>query len=192
MGWVGNADKRVSKHLKAWIKQTGSSDGVVGLIGPGTSRQLQSNWNSPFEQSSIGSSYEKTAGLVQQTSGITSISTLNSVQIWDGNRPASLNLVLIFYALTSTLEEVMKPLAMLEYMASPEVRANTPGGSIPKTVTLDVGRSSMFTNMVIENISTQLDKEKDSDGRMIRAEVNITLQTKNMQNASEIAKTWGV
>ncbi|HAR44978.1 MAG TPA: hypothetical protein DCS05_02080 [Nitrospiraceae bacterium] len=192
MGFVGNADNRVSEYLKAWIKPTGSDSGVVGLIGPGTSRQLQSNWNSPFEQSSVGSAYEKTAGLVQQMTGLTSVSHINGEQIWDGNRPESANLVLIFYALTDPVKEVMQALAALESMASPQVKALAPGGRIPQTVTLNIGRVSLFTEMVIESIPSPLDGPKDSEGRLLKAEVNITLQTKNMYNASDIPRTWRV
>lgn len=195
---VGLQDKSISNYLKAWIQQDDVC--VVGLIGPGTSRQLQANWNSPFEQSSLGSTFEKTAGLFQIVTGQTSKTTLNSTQIWEGNRPISFNLVLVFYALSDPLQEVMLPLQELEKMASPEVNKVSPinvmpgqetFGRMPAPVTLNIGRTTIITDCVIESMSTPLDKERNSDGLLIRAETTLTIQTKSMLNRSEIAKTWG-
>jgi len=195
---VGLQDKSISNYLKAWIQQGDMC--VVGLIGPGTSRQLQANWNSPFEQSSLGSAFEKTAGLFQIVTGQTSKTTLNSTQIWEGNRPLLFNLVLMFYALSDPLQEVMLPLQELEKMASPEANKVSPinvmpgqetFGRMPAPVTLNIGRTTIITDCVIESISTPLDKERNSDGLLIRAETTLTIATKSMLNQSEIAKTWG-
>ena len=195
---VGLQDKSISNYLKAWIQQGDMC--VVGLIGPGTSRQLQANWNSPFEQSSLGSAFEKTAGLAQTTTGKTSLTTLNSTQIWEGNRPISLNLVLILYAYSDPWQEVMLPLQELEKMASPEVNKVSPinvmpgqetFGRMPAPITLNMGRTNIITDCVIEGMSEPLDKEKNSDGLLIRTETTLTVQTKSMLNRSEIAKTWG-
>ena len=194
---VGLQDKSISNYLKAWIQQDDTC--VVGLIGPGTSRQLQANWNSPFEQSSVGSAFEKTAGLFQIVTGQTSKTTLNSTQIWEGNRPLLFNLVLMFYALSDPLQEVMLPLQELEKMASPEVNKVSPinllndrtFGRMPAPVSLNIGRTTIITDCVIESISTPLDKERNSDGLLIRAETTLSIQTKSMLNQSEIAKTWG-
>lgn len=208
----GNADEAVSPHLKVWIKQ--GNVWVVGLIGPGTSRQMQANWNSPFEQSNVGSMFEKTAGLAQVVTGKTTITTLSSTQVWEGNRPHSFNLVLIFYALRDAWREVMQPLISLEEMMAPEVSAGEqkeigttwesvkiatsellasvkPGGGIPLPVMLNIGRRSIIDNCVIENMQAPLDKERTKEGYLVRAEVTLSIATKTMLNKASIRATWG-
>jgi hypothetical protein len=209
---VGNADSKISPYLKAWISQP-DWDGkistcVVGLIGPGTSASLQANWNSPFEQTNVGGMFEKASGLLQVASGgMTSITTLSSTQVWDGNRPHSFNLVLSFYALRDAKWEVMEPLRELEKMMAPDIKAGDssatglaalkslaqsaiPGGRIPMPVILNIGRRRMIPNCVIESISIPLDKERDRFGNLIRAEVNLSIATKVMLNKDNIDTTW--
>lgn len=215
---IGNADKKLSPYLKAWIKPEGQDVLICAAIGQGTSRQLQANWNSPFEQSSIGSVFEKTAGLVQLKTGRTALTTLNSEQIWEGNRPTTFNLVLQFYALADAFNEVMRPLAALEAMASPQVNAGIPldiekaagnilnavtgesqgfdvgdaTGRLPPALTLNIGRNAVMTNCRIESMDTPLDKERDRNGHLIRAEVSLQIATKAMLNASDIPASWGI
>lgn len=43
---VGNKDPEVSNYLKVWI--VGSGEAFVGVIGPGTSKEIAANWASPF------------------------------------------------------------------------------------------------------------------------------------------------
>jgi hypothetical protein len=202
---AGNNDKGLSPFLKAYIKPSGSDVMVVGVIGPGSSRQLQANWNSPFEQASVGSMFEKTGGLIQQATGRTAVTLLNSEQIWEGNRPLSFTLNLLFYALSDASKEVMLPLALLEKWASPEVNAMSPlgvewvegglnadFGRMPPKVTINMGRKTILTSCVIESISTPTDKERGPDGSLIRAEVNLQIGTKSMLNASQILPSWGI
>jgi hypothetical protein len=162
----------------------------VGLIGPGTTRQLQTNWNSPFESSNIGGVIDKTMELGQVATGITSITTLSSTQVYEGTRPLTFNLNLVFYALSDAYQEVMLPLQLLEEFASPQVNKVLPGGRIPGMVTLNFGKKMIIPNCVIENITIPLDKERDSKGNLIRAEVQMQISTKVMLNRSEIAGTW--
>jgi hypothetical protein len=208
----GNADSKISSYLKAWISQP-DWDGkvstcVVGLIGQGTSRALQSNWNSPFEQSNVGGMFEMAGGIAQATTGRTSITTLSSTQVWDGNRPSQFNLVLSFYALRDARAEVMAPLKELEKMLGPDiqpgasddakgfeyawqmVKSSIPGGRIPQPVVINIGRRMLIPNCVIENISIPLDKERDRFGNLIRAEVNLSIATKVMLTRDDIDATW--
>lgn len=215
----GNADTKVSPYLKAWIAQP-DWDGkistcVVGLIGPGTARSLQSKWSSPFEQSNVGGKFEKTAGIVQAHTSRTSISTFSSTQIWEGNAPSEFNLTLLFYALSNAKQEVMYPLRELEAMMGPNVEAGEPdldgtesaveqymevlkstakslmpGGRIPQPVMLNIGRTMLIPNCVIESMSVPLDKERTKDGDLVRAEVTLTIATKVMLNRDNIRQTW--
>jgi hypothetical protein len=204
----GNSDSKVSKYLKAWIaqpdKEAKISTMVVGVIGPGTSRSLQANWTSPFEQSNVGGMFEKLGGIAQAKSGNTSVTTFSSTQIWDGNRPSSFNLNLQFYAINNAYLEVMAPLRELEKMMGPIISAssasdsaivafakdNTPGGRIPLPVILCIGRRMYVQNCVIENMTVPLDKERTSGGDLIRADVTLQISTKVMLNKDNIGATW--
>lgn len=204
----GNADDKVSPYLKAWIAQPDEESKisvcVVGLIGPGTSRSLQANWNSPFEQSNLGGMFEKTGGLLQAVSERTSVTTLSSTQIWEGNRPNTFNLTLSFYAITDAQKEVMFPLRELERMMGPNIQAGDPskggvwevfmgaipGGRIPLPVILNIGRRMMIPNCVIESMSVPLDKERTKDGYLVRADAALSISTKVMLNKENIGQTW--
>lgn len=202
----GVSDQSINSALKAWVRQDATGIGVCGLIGPGTSRTLQANWNSPFEGASVGSSFmDKVMNVGQAFTGKSSTSTFNSIQNWEGNRPLTFNLVLQFFALSDPNKEVMMPLEVLEQMASPQVNNNMTGidvrklnegigatlGQIPYTVSICIGGKMTIQNCVIENVSTPLDKERDKWGNLIRAEVNLSIQTKQMLNRSDIPGTWG-
>lgn len=190
----GNDDMKVSPYLKAWIAQPDKegkiSSCVVGLIGPGTSRQLQCTWNSPFEQSNLGSVFEKTGGALQMATGLTTITSLASTQIWEGNKPHALNLVLLFYAKSDAAMEVMGALSQLEQYAAPTPDEGSPANRIPAPIILNIGRTSMFTDCVIESIAIGLDKEKDKHGNLVRAEATLSIATKKMLMKADIAKTW--
>jgi hypothetical protein len=206
----GNADARVSPYLKAWIAQPDKdrkiSTCVVGLIGDGTSRSLQANWNSPFEQGNLGGMFEKMGDVLQATTGRTSITTFSSTQIWEGNRPTTFQLVLKFYALFDAYREVMEPLRELEKMMGPIIEAGSadaggvraffanavpsPNSRIPAPVMLNIGRRMMIPNCVIESISIPLDQEKTKDGDLVRAEATLSIATKVMLNKANIAATW--
>lgn len=204
----GNKDHKLSPYLKAWIAQPDwelkISTMVVGVIGPGTSRSLLANWNSPFEQSNVGGMFEKLGGIAQAKSGHTSVTTFSSTQVWDGNRPSSFNLNLQFYAINNAYEEVMAPLRELEKMMGPIISAssasdsaikafakdNMPGGRIPLSVILNIGRRMLIDNCVIENMTVPLDKERTSEGHLIRADVTLQISTKVMLNKDNIGATW--
>lgn len=204
----GNADKKVSPYLKAWIAQPDAESKisicVVGLIGPGTSRSLQANWNSPFEGSNLGGMFEKTGGLLQATTEKTSVTTLSSTQIWEGNRPHTFNLTLSFYAIDDAQKEVMFPLRELERMMGPNVQAGDPsaggamellksaipGGRIPLPVILNIGRRMVVPNCVIESMSVPLDKERTKEGYLVRADATLSISTKVMLNKENIRQTW--
>jgi len=191
---VGNNDPAVSPYLKTWISQGGVL--VCGVTGEGTSKEIQANWESPFEGESAGSKIGAvTGGVAQVVTGRTTITTFQSRQVWGGNRPTQFNLVLQFYALSDPQTEVMDALVELEKMASPQLNDMAPvgfsrngatTGRIPGTVMINIGRNAIYPDCVIESISVPLDKEVDKNGLFIRAEVNLSIQTMQMINRSEI------
>jgi len=196
--FVGNNDRAVSPHLKTWIKQNGVI--VCGVTGDGTSKEVQANWDSPYEGESAGSKLGQTAGVAQIKTGMTTVTTLNSRQVWSGSRPTHFNIVLQLYALSDPRREVMDALIELEKMASPQVNANDPGnlfgggsvkmGRIPGTVSINIGRNAVYKDCILENVSIPLDGEKNKDGLLIRAEVNLSVQTMQMINRSDIASKY--
>ncbi len=195
--FIGNADSSISEVLKAWIKPTDGNIMVCGLIGPGTSQQITAKYSEPFSQSTLGAipGVAQTAGLAQLTTGSTSVSALNTAQVWEGNEPYTFNLVLIFYALANASNEVSKPLAELEKMMAPDVDANFPVnitgigsvmGRAPKTVTICIGKRKMIPNCLIESMSTPLDKGRDKQGNLIRAEVTLNIKTQRMLTLKDV------
>jgi len=190
----GNKDNKVSPYLKAWVAQMDSQSNirrcVVGVIAPGTSRMIQANWSSPFEQSNLGNIFDKAAALTQMKTGETSITKFSSTQIWEGNRPHSFNLVLLFYAISDALKEVMEPLRELEKMMGYEENAIMPGGRIPGAVEINIGRNMLVKDCVIESMSVPLDGERTKDGYLVRAEATLNISTKVMLNKNDIGTTW--
>lgn len=200
---VGNNDPSVSPYLKTWVYQSGVV--VCGVTGEGTSKEIQANWDSPFEGESIGSKFGFSGGLLQSGAadefagkigidmaarGITSINTLQSRQVWGGNRPTQFNIVLHFYALSDPRREVINALVELEKMISPQVNDATPFGRVPSPVIINIGRNAIYPDCVIESVSMPLDKEVNKDGLLIRADVNITIQTMQMLNRSDISSKY--
>jgi hypothetical protein len=174
----GNQDKDVSDYLKAFI--FGGDALVVGLIGDGTSMEVVSNWNSPFEGDSLASLFEKVEGGIQIATGMTGRTALMSRQIWEGNQPYLFNLVLKFYALKDPMLEVESAIKALEKIMAPDVHRYTPGGRIPETVQINIGRNRLYEECVITNMSVPLDKERDKNGNLIRCEVNLQIETIEM------------
>jgi len=201
----GNNDKSINNALKVWIKKTDETTMVCGLIGPGTSRQITAKYSEPFAQSSLGSLpfLEKGSALTQLGTGATSLTTLNTAQIWDGNEPYSFMVAIIFYATNNAWTEVMWPLQELEKMMAPQVGNASPfditklfssenaTGRVPGTVSLNIGRTLIIKDCVIESMSTPLDKERDREGNLLRAEVQLQIKTRRMQSLNDVLKRSG-
>lgn len=182
---VGVADNSISKHLMAYIK--GANETVVALLGEGATRDVSANWESPFEQDSAGGMFQKTGGLVQNATGRTSKTKMNSIQVWSGNVPHTFNLPVIFYAINDAYKEVQAAIIALEEMIAPNVNSFIPGGRVPDAISVSIGRMMMYPECYITNISTDISGPKSKDGYPLRAEVTLTVQTKSMLNQDDIA-----
>lgn len=189
-GAVGTNDPTLSDHLKAFIQREGGPI-VVGIIGEGSSRELTSLWESPFENDTPGSMFTKGAGLAQMKTGRTSKSLLNTTQVWSGTTPHTFNLVLEFYATSDAYSQVQAAVIELEKMAAPEMNEVTPLGRIPPQVSLNAGRQIIYPECVITNVSRQLDGPIGQDGYPLRGSVTIQLQTMATVNQSDIDQTFG-
>lgn len=182
----GNADPNIDQFsLCAWI--IGATDTVLGVIGEGTSKEIVANWESPFEDSSLGSMFKKVGGAVQKITGKTSLTTLASTQVWGGNEPYLFDLVLKFYALANPWAEVEGAILALEKMMAPEVNMVMPGGRVPQPVIIHVGANTIVQECYLKNMSIPLDKERShGGGYLMRTDVNLQVGTIKMVNRSDL------
>lgn len=188
---IGNCDTRLSQFRKCWI--SAGEVTIVGAWGAGTSKELTANWASPFEGESIGNKIPIAGGVAQAATDMTTITTLNSRQTWEGNRPTTFALEFKLYALEDPDTEVMQPIRALEVMAAPDVNDTQPvGGRIPDRVCLNIGTKTIYTDMVIDSISLPFDKEIDSQGRFVRATLNLQLSTLTMVSKDMLRKGYGL
>jgi len=170
---------------------------VVGVIAQGTSMSLTADWSQPLADTNLSSQegLEKASGVAQIQSGATSVTTYSTTQVWNGTKPLTFNLTLDFFAIDDAVQQVMKPLMWLQKFISPNVKGVVPfditaigtagsnsTGRIPERVSIDIGRKIIVPVCVIESVSIPIDKERDSKGNLIRAQVTVGCQTLAMLN----------
>lgn len=190
---VGLNDSRISPYLKCWIHQDTTSTLVVGAIGEGTAKDISASWNSPFETDSLGAQepVAKTAGFTQAFTGLTSISTLNSQQVWEGNQPHQFSLSVQLYALVDPKQEVEAAIKALELMAAPDVGDVFPLGRKPKPIWINIGRNVICGPCVIESLQVPLDGPRDKQGYLLEALVQLSIKTEKMLARGDIPATYG-
>ncbi|EIA1616174.1 hypothetical protein K6825_004352, partial [Escherichia coli] len=154
----------ISPLLKVYIRNNSNTDMVVGYIGEGSSVELSSIWQSPFENQSVGgllggisSAAGSLADTLQTATGVTTKTLFNSMLVWEGQEPPEFNLVIDFMATVNAQLEVNAAINALLKMESPELNNVAPFGRRPETVTLNIGRNVMLSDVVIKNVSFQLD-----------------------------------
>jgi hypothetical protein len=64
-------------------------------------------------------------------------------------------------------------------------------GKVPSRVSVNIGRCFIWPECVLLGVQTPLDKEKNKDGYMVRADVNLQIKTLSMINQSQISSTFG-
>ena len=195
--WYGAPDSDgISPWHKIWIIQWSDNNvgvGVAGYLGEGTSKEIVSNWDAPFADSSLESRFRIAGGLVQLgaldsgTKGMTSLTQLNSRQVWVGNQPYTFNLVLKLRAFTDAQNEVEKAIEALDMMMAPDLQAGAASFSgvvmpslnsrVPKPVSINFGRKQIWQDCCIRSMSVPHDKEKDPNGNLIRADVSLQVET---------------
>lgn len=181
----------ISPFLKVYI--TSQTAMVVGLIGEGSSASIQSMWESPFANDSLGgvagaitAAAGKLAGGAQAVSGNTSKSDFNSLLIWEGQQPPEFSLVVDLRATVNAKVEVMDAIMTLKQMVSPELNAAMPGGRRPSPVILDIGRRLKLMDIVIRDVSYPLDAPKTREGYFLRNTVTLQCSGMSVQNQSDI------
>lgn len=191
-------DSSIAEALKVSVQQQIEDDvtTVIGYLGEGSSKDLQSNWDSPFEGDSAGQNASRVSGGAQTLSsderngGLTSVSSFNSTQVWSGNAPMTFNVVMLLKASNDPKNEVNNAIMALERMASPELNEGFVGGRTPQSITLNIGRTNLYKDIVIESVSSELDAPKTEEGYFLSNTVTLTLTAKNVINRSKIQSTF--
>ncbi|HGW8383363.1 TPA: hypothetical protein ACNROY_004581 [Escherichia coli] len=185
----------ISPLMKAYIKS--SEDMVIGYIGEGSSAELTSLWQSPFEDKAMGSvlgaiseATSALTGVAQVISGRTTKSRLNSTLVWEGQQPPEFTLVLDFLAMSNAKTEVNDAITTLLKMASPELNDVALFGRIPEAVTINIGRNVMLTNVVIKSVSYQLDAPRTSEGYFTHNTVTLQCSGNTSINRSNISSVF--
>ncbi len=199
---VGFKDEKTSRYVKAWVMA--GEVCVVGLIAEGTSRELQSNWDSPFEGANAdGTDYSAAAALAQTHLDVTTVTTFNSQQVWKGQQPHSYPLVIELVAMKDAREEVTKAIIALEKMASANLNERAPGelsesegetfkfGSPPGSVMLNIGTNVLYDKCKLESVSVPLSGPVDIGGHMLHATVTLSIQSDTALNERDIESTFG-
>lgn len=174
---IGNRDHRLSDTRKIWIADDSTT--IIGVYGQGTSMEITANWSKPLEGSNPGDKAPAVAAGVQVFTGKSLVSSWNTLQCWNGNEPTQFNVELLLYALEDPDIEVMQPLSALEYMIAPDTNMFF-GCGVSKALQINIGNRVLYQNLVLNSISVPFDKEMDSQGRFVRASVNLSLSTATM------------
>ncbi|WP_241576564.1 hypothetical protein [Rosenbergiella collisarenosi] len=181
----------ISPYQKVYF--TSDTDMVVGYLGQGSSVNFSAQWESPFENSSVGgvagaiSQYgQKLAGGAQVFTGQTSKTSFESRLVWGGQMPPEFTIVVDLMATVNAQIEVNAAITTLIQMSSPQLNNLTPMGRPPATVTLDVGRRLKLMDVVIKDVSFELDAPRTADGFYTHNKVTIQCSGDNMINKSDI------
>ncbi len=181
----------ISPFLKVFI--TSETHMVVGYIGQGSSADLQSMWESPFGNDSLGgmagavsSAAGKVASATQAATDLTTKTTFNSLLIWEGQQPPTFNLVVDLMATMNAKLEVNDAITTLLQMSSPELGAVIATGRRPTPVILDIGRRLKLMDVVIQNVSYLLDVPRTGDGYYTHNTVTLQCSGMAVQNQSDI------
>ena len=189
---IGNADQRLADARKLWIQEKGGTTTICAAFDTAT-MSVSANWESPFEGMTPGGVMSTAGAAGQALTGITTMTTKNTTQIWKGNQPVEIECELMFYALRDPVAEVMKPLHSLELLIAPDTSEGIIGfGSIQKPITLKIGKAAIYTDLILTSLSAPFDKETDSKGNFVRAKVNVNLRTKTMLNKKLLKKENGI
>ena len=190
-----NVADGISPLMKAYI--ISSEDMVIGYLGEGSSAELTSLWQSPFEDKAMGSvlgaiseATSALTGVAQVISGRTTKSRLNSTLVWEGQQPPEFTLVLDFLAMSNAKTEVNDAITTLLKMASPELNDVALFGRIPEAVTINIGRNVMLTNVVIKSVSYQLDAPRTSEGYFTHNTVTLQCSGNTSINRSNISSVF--
>ncbi|MEC7118340.1 MAG: hypothetical protein VXW65_00345 [Pseudomonadota bacterium] len=200
----------------SWARSLEGDTTVVMAIPVGDAVLSQSiNWNSPFENAGLESVAGNTTSLLQtgelgqiakqlgldnqfirNAENRSSMTLLNSTQIFSGQPPADLPLTLRFRAIKDPFQEVETPIHLLaSWAVSQEIKdgglvqgaiedaqASNLGldtilpTRVPLVVCVEYGRR-VFSPMVIESFSESINTKVNSKGHRTECEFSLKLQS---------------
>ncbi len=179
----------IADFHKIWIVDVATEVGVCGFLGEGTSKEIISNWDAPFADSSLAAKFAIVGGALQEAIDIRLQGAINSRQVWSGNQPYTFNLVMKFRAFTDPLKEVEYAIRALELMMAPD-SASSMTMRVPGTVSIDFGRHQKFMDCCIKSMTVPYDKEKNSAGYLIRADVSLQVETRQTVTRTNILESY--
>ncbi|ECN3092954.1 hypothetical protein YU39_10005 [Salmonella enterica subsp. enterica serovar Derby] len=174
----------VSEYLKVTL--TNSSYSVTGYISQGAAMNIAQSWEAPFTGMSMGSVAGALSGFIQAGTESTSVARWNTLMVWEGGTPPTVTLPITFLAQYNPFIEVSGAIAALSAMISPELKDANIGGRIPERVILNIGRRINITDVIIQDVSFDLDAPRNSSGLFLRNTVNLQLSGSRVYNGSEI------
>ncbi|ELD2883379.1 hypothetical protein RM843_004345 [Salmonella enterica] len=174
----------VSEYLKVTL--TNSSYSVTGYISQGAAMNIAQSWEAPFTGMSMGSVAGALSGFIQAGTESTSVARWNTLMVWEGGTPPTVTLPITFLAQYNPFIEVSGAIAALSAMISPELKDANIGGRIPERVILNIGRRINITDVIIQDLSFDLDAPRNSSGLFLRNIVNLQLSGSRVYNGSEI------
>lgn len=181
----------ISPFMKVYF--TSDTDMVVGYLGQGSSANISAMWESPFENSSLGGVVgavtrqgQKLSAGGQVLTGLTTKSLFESRLVWGGQMPPEFTIVVDLMATMNAQLEVNAAITALLQMVSPQLNTLTPLGRPPATVTLDIGRRLKLMDVVIKDVSFELDAPRTASGFYTHNKVTIQCANDSMVNKSDI------
>ncbi|MDM7319554.1 hypothetical protein QUH24_25925 [Klebsiella pneumoniae] len=174
----------VSDYLKVTL--TTSKYSVTGYITQGAAMNIAQSWEAPFTGMTMGSVAGAMSSFAQAGTEMTSVARWNTLMVWEGGTPPTITLPMTFLAQYNPFVEVSGAIAALSAMISPELKDANVGGRIPERVILNIGRRIKITDVIIQDLSFDLDAPRDSTGLFLRNTVNLQLSGSRVYNGSEI------
>lgn len=174
----------VSDYLKVTLSNSKYS--VTGYISQGAAMNLAQSWEAPFTGMTMGSVAGAMSSFAQAGTEMTSVARWNTLMVWEGGTPPTFTLPMTFLAQYNPFVEVSGAIAALSAMISPELKDAEVSGRIPERVTLNIGRRINLTDVIIQDLSCDLDAPRDSTGLFLRNTVNLQLSGSRVYNGSEI------
>lgn len=174
----------VSDYLKVTL--TTSKYSVTGYITQGAAMNIAQSWEAPFTGMTMGSVAGAMSSFAQAGTEMTSVARWNTLMVWEGGTPPTITLPMTLLAQYNPFVEVSGAIAALSAMISPELKDANVGGRIPERVILNIGRRINITDVIIQDLSFDLDAPRDSTGLFLRNTVNLQLSGSRVYNGSEI------
>lgn len=156
---------------------------------PTLQQMMQSGSMSPFAKAVDGFAGSDLSKLVSSVTGKSSITQLNSTQVWSGSPPLKISCTVVFRAWSKPIDEVENPVNQLMRWALPKylepdglitgvIKNGTDASVLPSTVPAILSfkyKNKTYSPMVIESIGVPLSSPIDGNGNFVELSVPITL-----------------